>query len=266
MTSQPTTDAWPREQGPPDGPGHDLATLDVHTAAAAIGVPVPAWRGRCHKIACMLVDRKVVAGRPAYGHYYGPVAPSSYFSRSRHLPFQPHGWIVLPDNQVCDPTRWVFEATAPYLYIGPGDDYDEGGNRLLAAQAGPCPPPAGPVAVELRGSPAAPWIVRLADGQVVGGLTVRQAFWLANLPLVTLGHLARPIYELLTETGYRAAIPIDNRLRILDPPDPTALQENGTPPAAASKHPGDHSIVMQRHKHPSTVTSLTAGAAGRRHQ
>jgi hypothetical protein len=160
---------------------------------------------------------------------------------------------------------WPGEQRAPaYLYVG-SDDYDEGGNRLLAVRAGPCPPSDGPVVVELHGSPAAAWIARLAGGRVGGGLTLRQVFWLANLPLVTLGHLARPIYELLVKAGYRAAIPIDNRLRILGPAAPRSSQEHATPPRADSRDPGGRDpLVMDQQRQPSTVTYLTAGAAGRR--
>src|SRR5688572_27046285 len=99
--------------------------LTVSQVEKAIGVPVDKWSGNCYSIACSILRARLVKGRPAYGHWLGPVHPKSpFYSRSR-APFQRHGWIVLEERGahaqrpglVLDPTRWVFEAAEPYIYV-----------------------------------------------------------------------------------------------------------------------------------------------------
>ena len=48
---------------------------DVHDVAAAIGWPVIDWPGNCYGVACMIVQYKVIDGRPRYGHFRGEVPP-----------------------------------------------------------------------------------------------------------------------------------------------------------------------------------------------
>jgi hypothetical protein len=95
-------------------------------AEAVIGEPASKWVSRCYEIAYALVEKGLVPGRAVYGHYLGPVMPSSPFhDRHSACDFTGHGWVSLPDGRVLDPTRWVFEATEPYLYVGwPGEEID----------------------------------------------------------------------------------------------------------------------------------------------
>lgn len=59
--------------------------------------------------------------------------PRSCFREQRELSFIPHGWVLMPDGRIFDPTRWTFEAKSPYLYVGPDrDEYDKGSNQLRA--------------------------------------------------------------------------------------------------------------------------------------
>lgn len=76
------------------------------------------WRGQCYGVALALIESKLVSGRAVYGHYYGPISPTSKPFGSRAGTSFPahHGWIVTEDGHIIDPTRWVFEDRAPYIY------------------------------------------------------------------------------------------------------------------------------------------------------
>jgi hypothetical protein len=182
----------------------------------AVGMKARAWRNRCHEVACAMLEKKLVVGVERYGHYYGPVA-------RRHpqydRPFQRHGWIETPRGLVIDPTRWAFELVAPYVYHGPGDDYDAGGQRARASRLGPYPPR----------SPDAEFISFDVDGaallrlrELTGGqdadFSLDQIFWLANLPLERWGRHAAAIYAALAQAGHKAAIPIDLWRMAMDRP------------------------------------------------
>jgi hypothetical protein len=96
--------------------------LDPEKIAEAIGIPLATWPGNCYGIACAVVEAGLVDGTAVYGHWLGPVAPSGHFgARSGHA-FVQHGWIVTPDDEVIDPTRWVFEDVAPYIFVGYKED------------------------------------------------------------------------------------------------------------------------------------------------
>jgi len=88
------------------------------------------WPGKCFQLASCLVEHKIVIGVAVYGHWRGPVVKNSLFGRG--APFVQHGWVKRGNmyQGIVDPTRWVFEGKEPYIYIGPNDHYDEGGNKF----------------------------------------------------------------------------------------------------------------------------------------
>lgn len=176
--------------------------------------PTPAdWEGKCHAVACAIAT--LVGGRAAYGHWLGKVARTGYWSDRAGLPFQRHGWVVLPDGRILDPTRWSFEAAAPYIWLGENDGtYDEGGDGLRASMRAPPPKDGeGPgVAFVLDVSP--PCLARL-NGLLGRGPTnamfyTRQLAWLANGPLGELGEHAHEFFEALDGLGKKAFVPIDH--------------------------------------------------------
>lgn len=205
----------------------------VAAVVAAIGSPTADWKGHCHEVACRLLELKLVPGVERYGHYYGPVR-AGYFTPGR--PFYRHGWVEARPGVVVDPTRWVFEARRPYIYVGPGDDYDPGGERLAASMVGPYPSSKllgddndrfDPQAFEDREAgrvtdldlpeEARLWVAHLTNGQA-GDFTFGQLMWLANLPLSWHGPHARAVYEAFERAGQSALVPIDNRRAALDRP------------------------------------------------
>lgn len=189
------------------------------------------WAGNCYAVACAIVKAGLVKGVAVYGHWLGPVAPGSFFggkeavTKGRSRPFIRHGWVLLDDGRILDPTRWGFDGKEPYLHVGPADaeEYDEGGNDMRVALRRP-PPAFDPTAktAELSKSvlPSGTWkfveslleIDYLDGHQVPGTISIEQLYWLANLPIQELGPIHAPVlYEAFEKIGHGPAIPLDNR-------------------------------------------------------
>jgi hypothetical protein len=118
-----------------------------------------------------------------------------------------------------DPTRWVFEHVSPYLYhsnrVGP--EYDEGGNRWREATLRSPPPfSTDDLVIDLRDDelPLRTWgWLEKQLGPFTrqsARLSIRQLFWLANLPLSVLGPHAAPLFMTFERHGQKGAVPMDN--------------------------------------------------------
>ncbi len=83
--------------------------------------PTQTWPGRCGVIAHAFLRERLVKGRAVVGVWTGPIAPSVPCTTMPGGVL--HQWIVQRDGLVVDPTRWVFEGAAPYVYRGKADDY-----------------------------------------------------------------------------------------------------------------------------------------------
>lgn len=196
-----------------------MRKLTAERVAQAINTPVEDWKGNCYGIACAMVRRRLVPGGVAvYGHWIGPVSKKSMFSAKADMGFCQHGWVLAKDGSIVDPTRWVFEHVDPYIYQGPNDHYDEGGNRLRVAMMGPPPDFDGSqklVHLKLpREARNALHILFALDprrepiAEVV--LSYNQLFWLANVPPAALGDQAVDVFMEIKRRGKEALIPIDN--------------------------------------------------------
>lgn len=190
---------------------------------AATGMDVTSWPGACYAVAVALHRHLQVSGaapeaRAVYGHWRGFIAPSSMFANVAHVGFARHGWIDLGDGTVLDPTRWVFEDVQPYIFEGPSDAYDEGGNDVRARMLRPFPAATGPTARLLLSADAAAHLGNLTGlavhpgGDRVGlDVDVHQCHWVATVPLAMLAEHAGAIYSALIAAGNGAFIPVDNR-------------------------------------------------------
>lgn len=191
--------------------------------AHRIGIPTHRWPGNCYGIAQACVWKRVVRGRLCYGMWLGPVAAGSPFA-GRAL--SRHGWVERPDGQVWDPTRWVFEAAKPYIYVGPSDHYDFGMNRVRGLLRG-APPGPGKAELTLELPVSAAVLVgpilalKPEDFEIDARrrtyvhLTRVQVFYLANTPLHDLSEQAKPIFRAIVAAGCDVMIPMDNRERVL---------------------------------------------------
>lgn len=199
------------ESGPPGLPS--LPEIEKR-----LGLPAEQWKGHCHEIAALISDVFDIDCRLCYGHWHGTVVTESPLYRA-WAPFARHGWLELPDGRVYDPTRWVFEGKEPYVYVGPNDFYDEGGDALRQAleSVKPVPgPDADPRKVPLRITDlgARDFVAKIFD-TVPEDLNLHQVFYLANLSRRTLGAHILPIYRAIVDAGQGMAIPIDNQLLVL---------------------------------------------------
>ena len=204
--------------------------LTVEAVERQYGYSTAEWEGQCSRVAAAVVDLLGHASaRRVYGHYYGPISHRSIiWGARRHLPFQHHGWVVLGDGRVLDPTRWSFEAKEPYIALLENTgDYDEGGERVRAFMVMPWPEYGASDVGELEPEPAerllnvklsnvevlvlkslGAKIDRTADGASL--LSPIQLGWIACLPRVWLGEHCKSIYRVLIDLGFKALIPLDN--------------------------------------------------------
>lgn len=188
-----------------------------------IKIPTIEWPGRCHEIATAIANLDCVDGRAVYGHYLGFVSKDSkLFGNRNGLPFQRHGWVVMTDGKILDPTRWVFEDIDPYIFYSENTngEYDEGGNKWRMANLGDCPKfDKKEKCLDLT----------ITDESVIDEITLllgvpattkkaslNQMFWLANLSPEKIGDYCKRIYEWLNAVGLKALVPLDNWQKIME--------------------------------------------------
>lgn len=211
----------------------DPKNLDIKDVARKLRWPTKKWHGQCYAVACAIVKAGIVKGRAVYGHYRGPVAETGYWAGRRGQAFQRHGWIVLKDGRILDPTCWSFEDKNPYLCLHDCEDhegescyYDEGGNTFRAATLRPLPEyrEPGPKADQFEKNRLRHLKLKLKPGTkkfVLGllnnppAITWEMVHWVANLNPKQLEPNAREVFKSIVGAGEGVLIPVDNRLMIL---------------------------------------------------
>lgn len=184
--------------------------LTIEDLEKTIGLPSDRWHGKCTLVSAYA--QKLVGGHDVYGDYLGPVDPDGYWGSRRNFPNH-HGWVLLNDGRILDPTRWSFEGADPYIYLGHNKkDYDEGSNRMRANLLGPCPAPKGETA-NLKFAFGAETFFEKLTGTPADELTVNQVHWVANIPYEHLDFAVYPVYQTIVDNKMSAYIPIDNRKR-----------------------------------------------------
>lgn len=185
--------------------------------ANVIGIPVSEWEGNCTVIAQAVLEAGLVPnGKLQYGIWWGKISSDTIFGGR---PFTHHSWIKLPDGTIVDPTRWVFEGTEPYIFVGKNaGEYDFGSNRLRRETMSRFPIPAYepgqdvtlPLCENTQRS-----IQTLFDNKDTR-ISRSQVGWLANRAFDLFNRdTTKEIYRAMVNAGYRAFIPIDNRNEIL---------------------------------------------------
>lgn len=188
--------------------------------------PTEEWKGRCHEVACRAAACYINdLGLPRYGAWLGGVHPDSFFAGRRGVPFIRHGWFELHDGRVFDPTRWVFEAAHPYIYVGPADVYDVGmakAKEMLGAYR-PAPKfdPSKEV-IKLSGITNDHFRAvaeTFFGGDPVDEVNIDHVFFLGNMPPHMMGGRDRVkgVYEVLVAAGHRMVIPMDFQEMYLKP-------------------------------------------------
>lgn len=188
-------------------------TLTVESIEKAIGMKAKDWVGNCYMVACRIVEFTDIIGMPRYGLYHGKISADSIFAGR---PSARHGWIELPDDRICDPTRWAFECIEPYIYFGDKtEEYDLGGRTLARSYRRPFPDcdEGDKILMTIGIKP----IIQFLAGVTLGDyITVKQIFWIANLTLDELGHDAETIYRWIARNGHQAFVPIDLWTKVIE--------------------------------------------------
>ncbi len=179
------------------------------------------WEGNCYSLACAFLKHKLVKGVARYGHWRGPVSPQCkmFFNSWQAMGWSNHGWVEMPDNKICDPTRWVFEAVEPYIFIGVDHDdyYDVNGNRWYATLERPVPV-AKPGDRTIK-SPKEKELKDFVHKRLLRSntkVTLQQACWIGNRPPDEMFPYTKQIYLWLKVEGKLAYVPIENQLLVLN--------------------------------------------------
>ena len=171
--------------------------------AKAVNLHVVDWIGNCSGVVRRFLRVYPIEGAiEARGLWTKP-----YDWGEGERPFTQHSWIILSDGRVVDPTRWVFEGAAPYIYVGESDHYDYGANMLHAqmGQYKPTPPNTeGGVTVNDEDAE-----MLRSYGVVCAGNRLHNddIFWLSRKAPVASNWA---LYEFFGRVGRKAVIPIDN--------------------------------------------------------
>lgn len=199
----------------------DPSELTIEQVEKAINFEAMGWHGNCFGVATSIVQAGLVEGTAVYGHYLGYIDPDGYWEKYAGHPFVQHGWVLLDDGRILDPTRWSFENEEPYLALFTEDDeefgdYDEGGEEWREAMRMPFPdadPNDDLVSIELPPECAAFVNSMLPEGVTVQALSIQQVMWIANAPYDSFGPFVAEIYKGISEATSSAFIPLDNQRR-----------------------------------------------------
>lgn len=187
--------------------------LTIEDVEQALDLPASKWHGQCYGIATSILEAGLIEGDPIYGHFLGEINKDGYWKGREKHPFVQHGWILLPDGRILDPTRFSFENKEPYIYIGEGGtDYDEGGDMWRAAITRPCPEPEGETLEEagwkLEGEES--FAFHMLTRTPFKEITRAQVFWIANLPYAAIVSYIPIIFPALARNNLKVAVPLDN--------------------------------------------------------
>lgn len=187
--------------------------LTIEDVEQALDLPASKWHGQCYGIATGILEAELIEGDPIYGHFLGDISDEGFWRGRKGHPFVQHGWILLPDGQILDPTRFSFENEDPYIYIGDGGtDYDEGGDMWRAATLQPCPVPKGD-RVKNQGwelGTNETFAFQLLTGTPFDKMTTEQVFWIANLPYAAMSSYIPIVYPVLKRYDMTGLVPLDN--------------------------------------------------------
>lgn len=209
-SAQRFIDDW--EDAPKSTKSEDTKSYSIEEIEKIIDCPTENWKGNCYGVAVNCVEKGVVKGKVRYGHYKGYISPNSLFAYRIGLPLGHHAWIELPNGQIYDPTRWVFENKKPYIYIGNNNGEYSVGERFFKTPPPPFNKSAKLITVNFDLNTMNFVKTLLKDDRMENSdtFTINQIVWLANESVSTLGEFAKPIYKELERLSLGAFVPIDN--------------------------------------------------------
>lgn len=208
--------------------------LTLAAVTRAMGAPPPQWKGQCTAVCSHVLEAGLVEGDLIHGMWVGEFSPKGYFASRAHMGMTQHTWILLKDGvTIVDPTRWVFEAKRPYIFVSKDvltEPYDEGGARVKESQllrfrvpwpedgvfGGTSKKPSN--LRELVSAATLEALLLLIEGYDPGAskttlakCTPFQLMWLGSMPYHWYGDVvASDLYLALDKLGRRAVVPIDS--------------------------------------------------------
>ena len=181
--------------------------ISIEDLEEETGLSVDEWHGKCTLISNAAARLIGDGCHAVYGHYIGDVDPFGFWGERAGNGFIQHGWVLLDNGLVLDPTRWSFEGVEPYIFLGSSEDYDEGGNVWRQKMAKACPQDPGKE-LPFEMSEEEKIFVRIfVDTPQVG---MNHLFWMANLPYDEIGDRVGELYSFLDSHDLRGLVPFDN--------------------------------------------------------
>jgi len=174
-------------------PAEELRDMNVYDVADEINVTILGWVSNCHGIATKVAERYLPNAKVKYGFYLGPISHLSHFAEQ---PMARHGWIE-DNGYIIDPTRWVFEGSAPYIFYAKAESvknqYDAG---MRSVRNSPCDE-----------NDALQFIDAYLEGE--RDFDTKLLHDLGNTFPEDMPGLAGEVYDYVAELGHKAFIPID---------------------------------------------------------
>jgi hypothetical protein len=163
----------------------------------------------CFAVSTVLADLlkdKGINARAVYGMWRGYCVEKSMSSDFRH------GWVIIDNKIIIDPTRWVFDGVDPKLFrtTTKNIQYDEGMVRFKNQFRTPFPAKEkNERIIDFNWSSNVLNFFRDITGKDCSSLSVRQALWCCNIPYTSHGSLLNEVYLEFQNKGCLSFIPID---------------------------------------------------------
>lgn len=161
-------------------------------------------------LAKMLKSKKVKA-RAVYGTWEG------FSVSNRKKGFNRHGWVLIDEKFIVDPTLWVFSDGTPELAVkgevSKNPQYDEAMVKLRSLISRPYPEfNANDRPTKFEWSEKTALLIeKMSGSKKQEEFSVGQVLWMANIDYSIWGDSLNEVYSVLVQKGFEAFIPMDFR-------------------------------------------------------
>ena len=168
----------------------------------------------CFAVSTVLAEmlkKENIKARAVYGTWQGICVSKKEKGLFRH------GWVLVNEKEILDPTRWVFNGLEPVIFKGSvskNKEYDEGAKKLRDMIPRPFPlfNANAKRIISFTWTPDCAQAIEMISGQKCSTkqeTTIDQAYWMANLSYEVWGHHLNEVYENLIKEHCGAFIPLD---------------------------------------------------------
>lgn len=168
----------------------------------------------CFAVASVLAEmlkKKKIKARAVYGTWKGKCVSK------KESGFFRHGWVLVKEKEIIDPTRWVFENSTPSIFQGnvvKNKEYDEGMIELRSHVERPYPAFNEKTrrVIQFKWSKDCAEMITMLSGVDCNedqAMSIEQALWMANIPFKLWGKHLDEVYSNLKKESCEAFIPMD---------------------------------------------------------